>query len=77
MVIIWRRLVVWLRTLLIDIVLKRPIQWSNKLSGVFGIIVDTIKRNEQPTLPKPKIVPDYNIIPRKPIREFFQKLLKR
>jgi hypothetical protein len=86
MVMLWRRLVVWLRSLLLSWFLKRPIQWSNKLGELFGIIVDALKMKE--TKPKPvkpipvkpipvKPIPDYNITPKQPVRYFLRKLFKR
>jgi transcriptional regulator len=78
MVIIWRRFVVWIRTLLLDWFLKRPIQWSNKLGELFNIIVDVVKKEEdQEPIPIKPTTPDYDILPKKPVRDFLRKLFKR
>ncbi len=83
MVILWRRLVVWLRSLLIDIFLKKTIQWSNKFGELFGIIVDVLKMTENKTVSgTPKVntkmptIPDYNLVPKQPIRDFLRKLCR-
>ncbi|MFA5345373.1 MAG: hypothetical protein WC315_03785 [Candidatus Omnitrophota bacterium] len=86
MVKLWRRLVVWLRSLLVALFFKKPIQWSNKLGELFSIIMDALKMQEDKsgTTPKPtptpepkKPIPDYNLIPKRPVRDFFKKLLGR
>ncbi len=75
---LWRRFVVWIRTLLLDWFLKRPIQWSNKLGELFGIIVDVVKKEEdQEPIPIKPFIPDYDILPKKPVRDFLRKLFNR
>jgi hypothetical protein len=80
MVKLWRRLVVWLRSLLIALFFKKPIQWSTKLGELLGIIVDALKMKEdKDTLtPEPKKpVPEYDMVSKRPVRDFFRKLLGR
>jgi len=82
MVKLWRRLVVWLRSLLLAIFFKKPIQWSNKLGELFGIIVDALKMKENkdtvtPEVEPKKPTPDYDMIPKRPLRDFLHKLLGR
>jgi hypothetical protein len=80
MVILWRRLVVWLRSLLVAIFFKKPIQWSNKLGELFNIIMDALKMQEDKDNPAPepkKPVPDYDMISKRPLRDFLKKLLGR
>ncbi len=82
MVKLWRRLVVWLRSLLVAIFFKKPIQWSNKLGELFSIVMDALKMQEEKDNPTPepepkKPIPDYDMIPKRPIRDFLKKLLGR
>jgi len=79
---LWRRLVAWLRSLLVCWFLKKPIQWSNKLGELFSIIVEAIKLKEVEPVDikpesKPESKPDYNIIPKRPLRDFIRKLLNK
>lgn len=75
---LWRRFAVWIRSLLLAWFLKKPIQWSNKLGELFSIIIDTMKKTADPVNLDPvKPIPDYNITPQRPLRDFLRKLLGR
>jgi len=59
MFVLWRKFVVWLRTLLLKLARKQPIKWDEEIIEVTEIIHDVVEANE--TTPAPKL-PNYDII---------------
>ncbi|MCK9570355.1 hypothetical protein M0R72_15520 [Candidatus Pacearchaeota archaeon] len=50
--------------------MKRPIEWNTKIHELTDIIDQTADKIE------PQKFPEYDLIPKRPIRDFFRKLLK-
>jgi hypothetical protein len=78
MFLIWRRFVVWLRTLLLKLSRKEKVEWDKEIVEVVDIVHDALDK-QQPSEPKnepknePKL-PNYDIIGKVPRekRRFFR-----
>jgi hypothetical protein len=69
---LWRKLVVWLRTLLLKLSKKEKIKWTDSLSELLTIIANMLTKQTEtqepikpikPIKPVKPIIPDYTIIP--------------
>ena len=70
MLILWRRIVVWVRSLLISWFFKKEIKWGEKVTDLTNIINDAIPA------PLPKPVEPTPILPKQPLRNFLRKFFK-
>jgi hypothetical protein len=73
MIVLCRKFVVWLRTLLLTIVQKKPINWATTLGDLFRILADATTVIPEPAKPT---TPDYDMIPKRPVRDFFRRLFR-
>lgn len=79
MLLLWRKLVVCLRTVLLKVSKKEKIDWRKSISELLTIIASMLTKQVNEPTPiepaKPKI-PDYDIIP-KPCRRLLKWLFSR
>jgi hypothetical protein len=78
---LWRQAVKWLRTLLLTIFQKKPIDWHKTIKDALDIaknVNDKLKPSHPDT---PPTIPDYDLIGvshrKTPLRDFFKKLRKK
>jgi|WetSurMetagenome_2_1015567.scaffolds.fasta_scaffold06167_4 hypothetical protein len=71
MVILWRRFVVWLRSLLLAIYARKSIDWPNKLNALVLILLDVFKKQEEKV--EETVTPEN----KQPIRNFLRRILKK
>jgi len=80
MIILWRKLVVLLRTLLLQVSKKEKVAWGKSIAELLTIIAAILAKQPQPVKPiepvKPT-VPDYNIIPKPSRKRLLDWLLRR
>lgn len=80
MLILWRKLVVWLRTLLLKISKKEKVEWAKSIGELLTIIADILAKQPSPVKPvepATPTVPDYDIIPKPPRKRLLDWLLRR
>jgi hypothetical protein len=85
MFLLWRRFIVWLRTLLLKLIREEKIDWEKEFVTITNILRELLKKqldNQTPSKPmepeKPRI-PNYDIIgnikrPRKRLLDWLRKL---
>jgi len=64
MILIWRRFVVWLRSIAFALATKKKISWPEKVTELSEIIVSWLKiakRRDENTNPDAPVIPDYDL----------------
>jgi hypothetical protein len=81
MFLLWRRFIVWLRTLLLKLVREEKINWDQEIVAITNILRELLKQqidNKLPPKPIESKIPDYDIIgtikkPRKRLLDWFRR----
>jgi hypothetical protein len=75
---IWRVFVVWLRTLLLAWMTKKPIDWHKEIDEVLDIAKKVNDKTKDPTKPI-NMIPDYDMVgtTKFRLRDLFKKFRKK
>jgi hypothetical protein len=81
MFLLWRRFIVWLRTLLLKLVRKEVINWDQEIVTLTNILREFLKKQSDKKPPPKQIeskIPEYDIIgdikkPRKRLLDWLRK----
>jgi len=84
MFLVWRRFIVWLRTLLLKLIREEKVDWETEVVIITNILRDLLKKQvdsktpSKPIEPEKPSLPDYDIIgnikkPRKRLLDWLRK----